>query len=86
MAHLRKQRKRISRFAPYGWDLDSTTGELQPNATEQTVLTRMASLRADGRSLREVARTLDELGIPTKTGTSGWSSKVVRSILARKAT
>ena len=83
MAHLRKQRKRISRFVPFGWDLDTDTGELQPNAAEQTALARMASLRAEGRSLRQVALALDELGIPTKTGTSGWTAKVVRSILAR---
>lgn len=84
MAHLRKQRKRISRFVPYGWDLDPNTGELRPNVTEQAVLTRMAGLRAEGRSLRDVAQALDELGIPTKTGTSGWTAKVVRTILARK--
>ena len=84
MAHMRKERKRISRYAPFGWDLDGAGAALVPNAAEQEHVARMFALRASGLSYRDVARSLDEAGIPTKTGTSAWTAKVVRSVLTRK--
>lgn len=84
MSHMRKERRRISRFAPYGWDLDESGANLQPNAAEQEALAKMSKLRASGLSYREVAIALDELGVVTKTGTGPWTAKVVRSVLARQ--
>lgn len=85
MSHMRKERKRISRYAPFGWDLDPTGSSIVPNPAEQEHLARMSTLRASGLSYREVARTLDVAGISTKTGANGWTAKVVRSILNRKS-
>jgi|694.fasta_scaffold01417_24 site-specific DNA recombinase len=85
MAHMRKEGKRISRFAPYGWNLDPNGGELLPNSAEQKHLAKIRALRASGLSYREVAAALDRVGIPTKTAASGWTAKVVRSILSRKS-
>jgi DNA invertase Pin-like site-specific DNA recombinase len=85
MAHMRKERKRISRYAPFGWNLDSAGVALVPNAAEQEHVARMRTLRASGLSYRDVARSLDVAGIPTKTGTGAWTAKVVRSVLNRKS-
>lgn len=85
MAHMRKQQRRISRFAPYGWDLDATMSGLLANPTEQAHVEHMSALRTSGLSYRDIARALDEACIPTKTGSGAWTAKVVRSLLTRHA-
>ena len=44
----------------------------------------MGALRARGLSFRAIALSLDEAGVPTKTGSGAWTAKVVRSVLARR--
>jgi DNA invertase Pin-like site-specific DNA recombinase len=84
MAHMRKERRRISRFIPYGWSVDASGAALHPNAVEQKTVAKMGSMRARGLSYRAIALSLDEAGVPTKTGSGAWTAKVVRSVLARQ--
>lgn len=86
MAHLRQDKRRISRFAPFGWDFDEAGAALVENPAEQRTLTCMREQWNLGRSFRQIARALDEGGTPTKQGGAGWSAKVVRSLLLRSAT
>ncbi|MCK6444964.1 MAG: recombinase family protein [Planctomycetes bacterium] len=84
MAHMRKTGRRISRFAPYGWDFDAAGELLVVNRAEQRVLQRMRKFRSEGMTLRQIAAALNERGVPTKQGgEGGWSPKVVRSLLLR---
>ncbi len=83
MAHLRKGGRRISRFAPFGWDFDDTSTALVENAAEQLVLARMRKQRQSGLTLRAIASDLDKEGVPTKRGGTRWSAKVIRTILLR---
>jgi site-specific DNA recombinase len=85
MTHLRRNGRRISRYAPYGWDFDSSGSHLLPNAIEQAVVTRVRAMRAAQTSYREIARVLDGEGVPTKNSSAGWSSKVVRDLVLRTA-
>jgi site-specific DNA recombinase len=82
MSHLRKSNKRISRFAPYGYDLAANAEDLVENPTERAVIEQMKALRASGGSLRQIASALSD--IPTKTGTQ-WSATVIRGILNRES-
>lgn len=84
MAHMRKEGRRISRFIPYGWDVDANGTDLRPNAVEQETVAKMGSMRASGLSYSAIALNLDEAGVPTKTGNGAWTAKVVRSVLARQ--
>lgn len=59
-------------------------GRLTEDAAEQAALDRIAELRRVGRSLREIARTLDEEGHRPKRG-DRWHPETVRRILARLA-
>ena len=70
LQHKRAEGKRISRYAPYGFDLSPDRQELLPNPGEAKVIT-------------EIAKRLTEKGIPTKQGRKVWSAKVVRTILRR---
>jgi DNA invertase Pin-like site-specific DNA recombinase len=84
MAHMRQEHRRISRFIPYGWDVDASGASLHPNVVEQKAVVKMGALRARGLSFRAIAQSLDEAGVPTKTGSGTWTAKVVRSVLARR--
>lgn len=57
-------------------------GELVRDDSEQETLERIAELRRAGKSLREIARALDEQGIPTKRG-GPWQSRVLSDIVKR---
>lgn len=83
MAHMRKSGLRISGIAPFGWDFDETGRLCRVNEAEQATTRRMHDLRAAGRSLREIARELNDDGISTKTGSGMWSPSVVRAALMR---
>lgn len=65
---------------PFGWRAEG--GDLVEDATEQGVLDLMRSWRADGMSLREVARMLNEAGVPPRRGRE-WYPATVARILAR---
>jgi len=83
MAHLRANRRRFSRFAPYGWTFDPSGTRLIPNDVEQEALVKIRGLRTNGLSYREIARQLNEDGVPTKQGKGPWTAKVVRSAVNR---
>jgi site-specific DNA recombinase len=82
MSCLRKSNKRISRYAPFGYDFAENKEDLVANPSEQAAIRQMKALRASGRSLRQIATALDD--VPTKTG-AAWSATVVRGILNREA-
>jgi len=85
MAHLRSSRRRFSRHPPYGWDFDDDLKHLIPNRNERAIVRKMKKLREDGLSYRAIAGRLEEDGVPTKTGRSEWSGKVVWATLRRDA-
>jgi DNA invertase Pin-like site-specific DNA recombinase len=83
MAHMRSARRRISRFAPYGWDFDADGELLVPKISEQRIVGRMAELRAQGFSFQAIAEHLTDEAVPTKHGARQWSAKVVWTTLRR---
>jgi DNA invertase Pin-like site-specific DNA recombinase len=83
MAHLRRTHRRISRVTPFGYDLDEGGDTLTPNPREQEAIALMRSMRASGKSLRQIAATLDEAGVATKSG-RGWTAQTIRGILDRE--
>lgn len=82
MSYLRKSRKRISRFAPFGFDIAANGEDLVENPAERAAVERMKTLRESGWSLWQIANALES--VPTKTG-ARWSATVVRGILNREA-
>lgn len=82
MSFLKRARKRISRFPPYGYDLADNGEDLVENPSERAVVQRMRAMRDAGCSLWQIARALE--GVPTKTGAK-WSATVIRGILLRDA-
>jgi DNA invertase Pin-like site-specific DNA recombinase len=83
MAHLRRQKKRISGRIPFGCRLAANGHDLLPHTHEQQAIWIMQDLRKHGCSLRLIASTMTEWGVPTKTS-AAWSAEVIRGIL-RKA-
>ena len=61
----------------------SDDGELVPDEREAAIAARIADLRADGKSLREIAAQLDADGLPAKRGGT-WSPVTVSRVLARQ--
>jgi len=84
MAHMRAEGKRVSRFAPYGWDFDKEGSHLVANPVEQRELKYIQKMRKSGMALRQIAHALNQRGVRTKQGSAaGWSAKVVRDLLLR---
>jgi DNA invertase Pin-like site-specific DNA recombinase len=83
MSVKRSRGERISGHAPFGWDF-SPDGRLVANDREQTIISQMRRLRADGLSFRGIAARLDSEGILPKRGRC-WFHTTVKSILARDA-
>lgn len=84
LAHLRLQGKRISGRIPFGYSLAANGVDLAPHPNEQDAIRLMQELRLQGCSLREIAATLTQRGIPTKTRTA-WSAEAIRGILRKVA-
>ncbi len=69
---------------PYGFDLGDDGSTLVPNESEQSILRDIRDMREAGKTLKAIADSLTERGVPTKTGKSSrWSHSAVARILKR---
>ena len=63
---------------------ERTIGGLRiPHQTEQKIIQKILTLKTSGASFREIARVLNENGIPTKRG-GQWSKTTVQDIYKRE--
>lgn len=69
----------------YGHDLAADGVRLTPNAAEQAAIETIRTLRAEGRSLGQIADELAGRGIKTKAGRDRWDRKTILRILKRGA-
>lgn len=58
-------------------------GYIVPDPDEMRAVVRIQELARQGKSLRAIAETLDEEGVPTKRRAAGWSKEAIRLILRR---
>ena len=81
LAHLRTQGKRWSRTAPFGfrWSAD---GRVEPDAGEQSAITRARTLRAAGLTLWAISARLASEGTLSRGG-APLTAKVIRAVLRR---
>jgi DNA invertase Pin-like site-specific DNA recombinase len=84
LRHKINSRQRVGKVR-FGFDLDPDGITLVENPAEQQTLTFMRSLRAAGRTLRQIAAELTALQIPTKERKPRWTHTAVAYILARAA-
>ena len=85
MRHHQAHGRRMSRFPPYGWELDPADPKaktLRPCPTEQAVVARIRELRAQGHSLRRIASALDAEGRPCRG--RPWRYQTVDRVLKRE--
>ena len=82
LQHLRQQGRRISRFIPFGYDLEGNY--LIENPAEQRGIEIINQLRQEGYSLRSIGKELEKREVSTKKG-KPWSAKVINTILKRSA-
>jgi len=84
MEFKRAKGEKTGGTVPFGFELVDGV-RLAPKPEEFETLRLMHSLRRQGLTLRAIVSTLQEKGIPTKTGRGLWSAKVVMRILDRTA-
>ncbi len=77
----RERREPISNHEPFGWDL-GPNGLLVENSRQQKAIAWIRRWRDEGKSLRKIAKLLDEKGITPKRGGRWLHSTVIR-ILSR---
>ncbi len=58
----------------------------RPTTVTRDAVAIITAMRASGSSLREVARALNEAGVPTAQGGRQWYASTVRAIEAKRAT
>ncbi len=81
---LKKANGQRTGGVPYGFDLADDGSTLVENLAEQAVIRDIRSMRARGMKLKQIAGTLTERHIATKTGKSErWTHQAVARILAR---
>jgi len=83
MAHLRLSNRRISTKIPLGYDLAPDGQTLVENPAEQATVRKIVALRQGGLSLAQIARQMEQEGVPTKNG-RGWYPSTVARILNRQ--
>lgn len=82
MGFKRTRSERISRFIPFGFDLDDDGIRLVENPSEQIVIEMVKNWRDEGWSFRRIADELERRGVPSKRA-GRWHAKVVWSLLRR---
>lgn len=65
---------------PYGFQLNSKS-EIVPNEEEQEIIRKMKRWKRDGKSYRQIAHKLNELGIKTRKNGKKWFDSSVWYIL-----
>jgi DNA invertase Pin-like site-specific DNA recombinase len=88
LAHLRREGVRLG-GAALGWTRTEATDDKGRRVvsnvnTEIETMERMAALRAEGRTMRQIAATLTLEGWATKKG-GRWHASTVRAVLERVA-
>jgi len=77
LAH-KKANNQVYNHTPYGFKRHGM--DLIPCAKEGKILTRIDAWRNQGKSLRAIARQLNEQGVPSKRG-GQWYASAVRSVI-----
>lgn len=80
LAHLKRQGRRVSRYAPFGFRVVGR--ELRPDASETATVETMKRLRADGMSLRAIADELNRRGVPGGEGGRWYAPRILRVLRA----
>jgi len=89
LQHKRKNGEKTGGYVPYGYDVvveggaDTTVKRLVPNKIEQKVIKLIERLRAKGRSLRAIARELEQRSIFTKRGKTKWHPRIIQAVISR---
>jgi site-specific DNA recombinase len=83
LQHKRAQGERVGKI-PFGFDLADDGINLIPNAQEQEGIEHLKRWKLDQphASLHQLARRLDAMGVPTKSG-QPWARSTVRALLQR---
>jgi DNA invertase Pin-like site-specific DNA recombinase len=83
MAVKRASGQRVGTI-PYGCNLDDDGVTLVPNEPERDVIGEIRTMRSAGKTLKQIAHTLTDRGVPTKTHSpNGWTHQAVARILSR---
>jgi len=81
MKQHQRQGRRMSRHAPYGWQIDPADPKRMVRVSlEQSMITRIKTLRGEGKSLGEIVKVMD----PLAARTGHWNVKLVWKILKRE--
>ena len=81
MAELRRQGRRISGKPPWGYRF--VRGRVVADTAEQTILTRMLALRAQGLGAKRIATALSENGKTNPRTQRPWTHGAIQAVLRR---
>ena len=81
---LREQGLKFNGNLPYGLECDENTKKLKPSRYERRLITEIAKLHTEGRSLRAIARTLTERNFVNRKGKPLDAKQVSRILAAQK--
>lgn len=82
LQHKRSNGQRVGQI-PFGFDLANDGIALVPNESEQAVIADIRTMRANGRTLKQIAGELTKRGVRTKSGGDRWSHQTVHRIVKR---
>ena len=79
MAELRRQGRRISGRAPFGYRFDGDA--VVPDSKEQAILERILQLRAEGLGARRIARALRGVGVRNPRTRRAWTHGTIGDVV-----
>jgi len=82
---LRDKGLKFNGNLPYGLAADEDTNKLKPSRYEKRLIAEITKLHAEGRSLRDISRTLTERSFVNRKGKSIDAKQVSRILAAVKA-
>ena len=82
---LREQGLKFNGNLPYGLECDEDTKKLKPSRYEKRLIAEITKLHAEGRSLRDIARTLATRSYVNRKGKPLDAKQVSRILAAAKA-
>lgn len=81
LGQLKQQGKRVSRFAPFGYEFDADNN-LVENASEQGVIATIKELAAQGMGGTAIAKELSKKGVKNRAGNQ-WSAVTMHQLMRK---
>ena len=85
LQHKKAHKEKIGGALPFGWQMAADGIHLEPNSTEQNIMSEASKLQAQGLSLRKIGAALVARGYLPRNQSNEWNPRAVKDLLQAEA-